>query len=77
MAGMARSSYKTRKALILILGFGTILFAGIDVALVICMVKHIIEPQWYELGIPAACACGSYQAMRRRIASTEPPKFGL
>jgi hypothetical protein len=64
-------------AWIMVLGFGALLFAGIDVALAVCMVRHIIEPQWYGLGIPAACAYGSYQAMRRRIDSTEPPKFGL
>jgi hypothetical protein len=77
MAGMVRRTYKARMAWILILGFGTLLFVGIDVALAVSMVRHIIEPEWYGLGIPAACACASYQAMRRRIGSTKPPKFGL
>lgn len=77
MASMARRSYRTRTVWILILGFGAMLFAGIDVALAICMFKQIIQPQWYGLSMPAACAYTSYQAMRRRMENTKPPKFGL
>ncbi|HEY5054977.1 MAG TPA: hypothetical protein VII58_02385 [Acidobacteriaceae bacterium] len=62
---------------ILILGFGAALFAVIDLALAIMMARHIIEPQWWGLAIPAVFAFRSYQAMRARIISTEPPKFGL
>jgi hypothetical protein len=64
-------------AWILILGFGAVFFAAIDLTLAICMAKHIIERQWWGLGIPASCAYGSHQAMRARIRSTKPPKFGL